>query len=83
MESQIKAKKDEQQTEQKDKDFLERLEQIQLAESFVPSPPIVLLVLHRIRFFRLVQERETYLKNKRLHQATLRNALDEQVKHLA
>jgi hypothetical protein len=30
--------------------------------------------------FRLAQERETYLRNKRLHQEEMKNALDNQVK---
>jgi len=29
--------------------------------------------------FRLAQERETYLRNKRLHQEEMKNALDNQV----
>lgn len=35
LEAQIKSKQEEQRSEKRDKDFIERLEQIQLAESFV------------------------------------------------
>lgn len=62
LEAQIKWRTDEQRAERNDKDFSERLEQIQLAES-------------------LAQEREVYFRNKRLHQAELKSALDNQVRN--
>ncbi|CAF0813853.1 unnamed protein product [Rotaria sordida] len=62
LDAQIKWKHDEEHAEKQDKNFVERLEQIQLAEA-------------------LTQERETYLRNKRLHQEEMKNALDNQVRN--
>ncbi|CAF1656507.1 unnamed protein product, partial [Adineta ricciae] len=60
IEAQIKWRQEEQQTEKLDKDFSERLEQIQLAES-------------------LAQERESYIRNKRLQQEQLKSTLLNQI----
>lgn len=62
LDAQIKWKNDEQKAEKQDKDFVERIEQIQLAEA-------------------LAQEREAYLRNKRLHQEELKTTLDNQVRN--
>ncbi|CAF4632566.1 unnamed protein product [Rotaria sp. Silwood1] len=62
LDAQIKWKHDEEHAEKQDKNFVERLEQIQLAEA-------------------LAQEREAYLRNKRLHQEEMKNALDNQVRN--
>ncbi|CAF4291481.1 unnamed protein product [Rotaria socialis] len=62
LEAQIKWKHDEDHAEKQDKNFVERLEQIQLAEA-------------------LAQEREAYLRSKRLHQEEMKSALDNQVRN--
>lgn len=79
LEAQIKAKKDEQRAEREDRDFVERLEQIQLAQSFVENKEKS-LVRCSFSFFSLAKERETFFKNKKLHQETLKNTLDDQVR---
>ena len=78
LEAQMKWKTDEQRAEKQDKDFVERIEQIQLAEAYVHwrFAELSCSVAH----FRLAQEREAYLKNKRLHQEEMKSALDNQVR---
>ena len=50
LEAQIKSKQDEQRSEKRDKDFIERLEQIQLAESSVFFSSWSLLRLIRLDY---------------------------------
>ncbi|UJR09964.1 hypothetical protein I4U23_014188 [Adineta vaga] len=61
IEAQMKWRHEEQRAEKLDKDFTERLEQIQLAES-------------------LAQERESYMRNKRLQQEQLKSVLINQIR---
>ena len=77
LEAQIKWKQDEQRAERQEKDFVERVEQIQLAEAYVHTRLLCLMVTFSA--VRLAQERETYIRNKRLHQEEMKSTLDNQV----
>ncbi|CAF1282917.1 unnamed protein product, partial [Didymodactylos carnosus] len=61
LEAQIKWKQQEETSRKQDKDFIERMEQIQLAE-------------------QLASEREAFIRNKRLKQEEMKNALDTQIR---
>ncbi|CAF0727510.1 unnamed protein product [Didymodactylos carnosus] len=80
LEAQIKWKQQEETSRKQDKDFIERLEQIQLAEQYKNHTKKNLGRTIPNWAKILANERETYIKNKRLHQEEMKSALDTQVR---
>lgn len=81
---QIETKTKEQITRKQEDDYMERMEQIKLAEEYFlyRNPFLQQLNIFLFQNFSLASQREAYLRDRLRRQAELKNALDQQVIHI-